>query len=122
MLMMTPVKGYIMRSISIFPPKSKVLPNRRGFYQLLSKLRSGKRGNILSFKATEKTHTTLDHKKRFSMFIDHIHFLTERARWKVTKVHAHYTFEQELFKKDYIPGNQRAKQEVARGDDAQANF
>ena len=42
----------------IFQPKSKVLPNRRSVYQLLSNMRSGKRGNILSFKATEKTHAT----------------------------------------------------------------
>ena len=38
----------------IFQPKSKVLPNRRSVYQLLSNMRSGKRVNILSFKATEK--------------------------------------------------------------------
>ena len=49
--------------------------------------------------------------------------MTERAGWKVTKVHAHYSFEQEPFKKEYILGNQRARQEaVARGDDVQANF
>ena len=62
-------------------------------------MRSGKRGNILSFKATEKTHATLDPKKRFPMFIDHIHFLTERAGWKLTKVHPHYTFEQKHSKR-----------------------
>ena len=107
----------------IFQPKGTVLPNRRSVYQLLSNMRSGKRGNILSFKATDKTHATLDAKKRFPMFIDHKHFLTERAGWKVTKVHAHYSFEQEPFKKEYILGNQGARQEaVARGDDVQANF
>ena len=85
-------------------------------------MRSGKRGNILSFKATEKTHATLHPKKRFPMFIDQIHFLTERVGWKVTKVHARYSFE-EPFKKEYILGNQHARQEaVARGDDVQANF
>ena len=36
----------------IFQPKSNVLPNRRSVYQLLWNMRSGKRGNILSFKAT----------------------------------------------------------------------
>ena len=107
----------------IFQSKSKVLPNRRSVCQLLSNVRSGKRGNIFSFKATEKTHATLDPKKRFPMFVGHIHFSTERAGWKVTKVHAHYGFEQELFKKEYILGNQHARQEaVARGDDLQANF
>ena len=107
----------------VFQPKSNVLPNRRSVYQLLSNMRSGKRSNILSFKAPEKTHATLDPTKRFHIFIDHIHFLIERAGWKVTKVHAHYTFEQEPFKKEYILRNQRARQEaVARGDDVQANF
>ena len=86
-------------------------------------MRSGKRGDILSFKATEKTYATLDPKKRFPMFLDHIHFLTNRAGWKVTRFHAHYTFEQEPFKKEYILGNQRARQEaVAQGDGVQANF
>ena len=57
------------------------------------------------------------------MFIDYIHFLIKRAGWKVTKVHKYYTFEQEPFKKEYILGNQKARQEaVARGDDVQANF
>ena len=52
-----------------------------------------------------------------------MHFLTKRAGWKGTKVHKYYTFEQEPFKKKYILGNQKAKQEaVARGDDVQANF
>ena len=38
-------------------------------------------------------------------------------------MHNYYTFEQEPFKKEYILGNQRARQEVvARGDDVQANF
>ena len=78
---------------------------------------------MLSFKATEKTRATLDPKKRFPMFIDHIHFLTERAGWKVTKVHAHCSLEKEPFKKEYTLSNQRARQEaVAQGDDVQANF
>ena len=50
-------------------------------------MRTGKRGKILKYKATEKTHATLFPKKRFPMYIDHIHFLTEKAEWKVTKVH-----------------------------------
>lgn len=57
------------------------------------------------------------------MYIEHIHFLTKRAGWKVTKVQSYYTFEQERFKKQYILGDQRTKQEaVALGVDMQANF
>ena len=107
----------------IFESKSKVPVDRRSVYQLLSTMRTGKRENILKYKATEKTHATLLPKKRFPMYIDHIYFLTNRAGWKVTKVHLYYTFEQEPFKKEYILGNQRARQEAsARCDDVQANF
>ena len=57
------------------------------------------------------------------MFIDYIHFLTKTAGWTVTKVHHYYTFEQEPFKKDYILGNQKSRQEAfAQGGDVQGNF
>ena len=57
------------------------------------------------------------------MFLGHINILRKRAGWKVTKVYSHFTFEQEHFKKDYILGNQKARQEaVARGNDVQATF
>ena len=70
----------------IFEPKSKVPVDSR-IYQLLLTMRTGKMENILKYKASEKTHPTLRPKKRFPMYIDHIHFLTTRAGWKVTKVH-----------------------------------
>ena len=54
------------------------------------------------------------------MFLDHIDPSTKRAGWKVTKGYSHFTFELEPFKKDYILGNQKARQEaVARSDDMQ---
>ena len=57
------------------------------------------------------------------MYVDHIQFLTSRAGWEVTRVYSHYNFEQECFKKEFVLGNQRARQEVvARGDDVQGNF
>ena len=68
-------------------------------------------------------HATLSPQKRFPMYIDHIHILTRRIGWKVTKVHLYYTFEQEPFKKEYILSTQRARQEaVARDDDVHASF
>ena len=83
----------------------------------------GRRGDVLKFKSTEKTHATLKPKKRFPMYFDHIHFLVKRAGWKVTNVHRYYTFEQDPFKKEYILGNQKARQAaVARGDYVQANL
>ena len=90
--------------------------DRRNVYQLLFTMRTGERDSILKYKATKKTQATFT-------LIDHIHFLTEKTGWKITKVHLYYTFEYEPFKKEYILGNQRARQEaVARGDDLQANF
>ena len=105
----------------VFPcmcqPKSKMSVDRRSAYQLISTMRTSIKNNVLKYKATEKTHTTLYSKKRFPMYIDCIHLLTKRAGWKVTKVHNYYTFEQETFKEEYILGNQKARQ-----DDVQANF
>ena len=54
-----------MRSFQrIFESKSKVPLDNRSMYQLLSTMRTGKRGDVLKFKAIEKTHTTLCPKKR----------------------------------------------------------
>ena len=107
----------------IFEPKSKVPVDNRSVYQLLSTMRVGKRGDVLKFKSTEKTQATPKPKKRFPMYVDHIHFLVKRAGWKVTNVNRYYTFEQDPFKKEHILRNQKTKQAaVARGDDVQANF
>ena len=35
--------------------------------------------------------------------------MTNRARWKVTKIYEHYTFKQDTFKKDFVVMNQNAK-------------
>ena len=116
-------KTLTIRCFPVSEPKSKVSVDRCSVCQLLFTMRTGKRENILKYKATEKTHATIQPEKRFPMYIDYIHFLTKRLGWKFTKVHLYYTFEQELFKKEYILGNHRARQEaVARGDDVEANF
>ena len=107
----------------VFEPKTKVSVSSRSVDQLLSTMRTGKRGDVLKFKSTEKTHPTLLPKRRFPMFINHLYFLINWAGWKVTNVHQYYTFEQEPFKKEYILGNQKSRQAVvAKGDDVQANF
>ena len=109
----------------ILKPKGKVSTDRRVYrvYQLLSTMRMCKKENVLKFRAIGKSHATLSPKKRFFMYINHIHFLTKRAGWAVRNVYSYYTFEQETFKKEYILGNQRASQDaVARGDGVQGNF
>ena len=76
----------------VFEPKSKVSVSNGSVYQLLSTMRTGKRGDILKFKSSEKTHATLLPKKRFPIFIDHIHFLITRGGWKVSKVYEYYNY------------------------------
>ena len=99
-----------MRCFPVSEPKNKVSVDRCSVCQLLVTMRTGKRENILKYKATEKTHATIQPKKRFPMYIDYIHFLKKRLGWKFRKVHLYCTFEQELFKKEYILGNHRARQ------------
>ena len=50
-------------------------------------------------------------KKKFQpMYLEQLAFVIKRAGWKVTKLKSHYTFEQDLFKKDFILMNQRSRQ------------
>ena len=46
------------------------------------------------------------------MYAEHIHFLVTRTGWLVTKIYAHYTFEQSLFKKEFVTMNQFARQKA----------
>ena len=39
-------------------------------------------------------------------------FVIKRAGWKVTKIHAHLTFEQKRFKQKIILMNQKSRQEL----------
>ena len=46
------------------------------------------------------------------VYLEHIRFLVKRVSWVVTKIHSHYTFEQERFKKDFIIVNQNSRQKA----------
>ena len=65
----------------VFEPKSKVPVDRSSVYQLLSTMRTRKMENILKYKATKKTHATLCPKKKFPMYMDHIHSLSYKEDW-----------------------------------------
>ena len=52
----------------------------------------------------------MNKKKIIPLYAEHIKFLIERCCWKVTKVHQHYTFSQSMFKKEFVIGNQNARQ------------
>ena len=45
------------------------------------------------------------------MYLEHLTFVIKRAGWKVTKIHAHLTFEQKRFKRKFILMNQKSWQE-----------
>ena len=44
------------------------------------------------------------------MYLEHLAFVIKRASWKVTKTHAHLTFEQKRFKEKFILMNQKSRQ------------
>ena len=45
------------------------------------------------------------------MYLEELAFVIKRASWKVTKIHAHVTFEQNRFKQKFILMNQKSRQE-----------
>ena len=45
------------------------------------------------------------------MYLEELAFVIKRASWKVTKIHAHLTFEQKRFKQKFILMNQKSRQE-----------
>ena len=44
------------------------------------------------------------------MYLEDLSFCIKRVGWKVTKIHAHLTFEQSRFKRDFILMNQKSRQ------------
>ena len=44
------------------------------------------------------------------MYLEDLAFCIKRTGWKVTKIHAHLTFEQSRFKHDFILMNQKSRQ------------
>ena len=99
----------------IYPPiieKKKIIdPCERSVFQLLEQYKEGDNDNPLAYRATSKAHPTMLKKKFIPMYLEHLAFVIKRAGWKVTKIHAHLTFEQKRFKKKFILMNQKSRQE-----------
>ena len=53
-----------------------------------------------SYKKIAKPHANLFKKLFPPMYLEDLAFCIKRAGWKVTKIHAHLTFEQSRFKCD----------------------
>ena len=94
----------------IYPPifeKKRVIAARdRSVYQLFSTIRMKDDATLNKYRCIAKTHSTLGKRFFIPLYAEHIKFLIERCCWKVTKVHRHFTFKQELFKKEFVIGNQ----------------
>ena len=63
-----------------------------------------------SYRPTPKARATLFSKIAKPLYLEHLKILIGTAGWKVTKLYAHYTFEEERFKKAFILMNQRSRQ------------
>ena len=57
-----------------------------------------------------KTDATLFSNNAQPLHLEHLKILIGRAGWKVTKLYAHYMFEQERLKKNFILMNQLSRQ------------
>ena len=64
-----------------------------------------------SYQVTAKVHSTMLAKKCILLHLEDLAFLIKRAGWVMTKIHAHLTFDQEPFKKNFILMNQKSRQE-----------
>ena len=77
---------------------------------LLEQYKEGDSDNSITYRATKKSYSTML-KKKIPMYLEHLALVIKRAGWKVTKIHAHLTFEQKRFKNKFILMNQKSRQE-----------
>ena len=96
-----------------YPPiikKQKTIdPCERSTYQLLEQFVIGEKGPA-SYKKSDKVHANLFKIFFLPMYLEDLAFCIKRTGWKVTKIHAHLTFEQSRFKHDFILMNQKSRQ------------
>ena len=91
--------------------KNKVLPTHdRSVFQLLDAMRLNKKEILNNYKCTAKNHLTMDKKYSIPICTEHLRFLIIQCAWSVTKIRHHFTFKQELLKKDFVVNNQVARQ------------
>ena len=97
----------------IYPPiieKQKTIdPCERSVFQLLEQFVTGEKGPK-SYRVSAKAHANLFKKYFIPMYLEDLVFCIKRAGWKVTKIHAHLTFEQSRFKRNFILMNQKSRQ------------
>ena len=90
--------------------KHKIIdPCEGSVFQLLEQSKEGERG-ALGCKSTSKAHETMLKFFFLPMYLEELAFVIKRAGWKVTKIHAHLTFEQKQFKQNFFLMNQKSRQ------------
>ena len=91
--------------------KKKILAVRhRSVYQLFDAIRLRDNFVFNNYKCTAKTHSTMDKKYLIPVYAENLKLLIECCCWTVTKFHQHFTFRQEMFKKDFVISNQVARE------------
>ena len=91
--------------------KQKIIdPCERSAFQLIEQFVVGENGPK-AYRSTAKAHANLFKKNFLLMYFEDLAFCIKRAGWKVTKIHAHLTFEQKRFKQKFILMNQKSQQE-----------
>ena len=108
----------------IIPPfiekDTKIEANKRSVYQLLELYSEDKDGNPNKYKISAKAHANMLSKKFIPLYLEEIKFAVLRCGWKVTKLHKDYYFDQEVYKKNFILMNQKARQEAT--DEIESDF
>ena len=108
----------------IIPPfiekDTKIEANKKSVYQLLELYSEDKNGDPNKYKVSAKAHANMPSKKFIPLYLEEIKFGVLRCGWKVTKLHKHYYFDQEICKKNFILMNQKARQEAT--DKVESDF
>ena len=98
----------------IFDKNKKIPPHLRSCSQIMRRAqrKTDKKGNkteeLVSLPFNSKTHGTLEKKIFVNLYAEDLYFLTTRAGWKLTKIYCHYTFKQDIFKREFVAMNQNA--------------
>ena len=70
----------------VFEKKNILPPSKRSVFQLLDAMHINDMGVLNAYKATAKTHSTMDKKIFIPLYTEHLHFLIKRCVWLVTKI------------------------------------
>ena len=73
-------------------------------------MKLNKKDLLNNYKCTAKAHSAMEKKYFLPLYAEHLRFLITRCTRTVRKIYFHFTFEQDMFKKDFVITNQVARQ------------